>query len=195
MNTLDIIIVFLLMFGGINGLRQGLLKALANLVGWVLALFMAAKYANDLAPLMSALSQDAVVQKITAFAVIVLIIVMLTWLISALLNKVLTKLKLRPLNRLAGGFFGSVKSLFIVLIAMQGIEPWVHSANFWKHSKMVQSLMPYAPLATEVSKEVTQEAIQHFHEDEKRVGKPSTHSAEPSADRSGSAHSKENPFH
>ncbi|MFI7931129.1 CvpA family protein, partial [Acinetobacter baumannii] len=53
MNTIDIIILILLLIGGLNGLRQGFIKAFANLVGWIFALIMGAKYAVLLAPSMS----------------------------------------------------------------------------------------------------------------------------------------------
>ena len=144
MNTLDIIILIILLIGGLNGLRQGLIKACANLVGWILALIIGAKYAVVMAPAMSNLSLDPVVQKIAAFAFIVLVIVACTWLISAILNALLKSLKLGPLNRLAGGAFGSLKGLLIVLIIMQGDGPWVNSSPHWKQSKLVQILLPYA---------------------------------------------------
>jgi membrane protein required for colicin V production len=70
----------------------------------------------------------------------------------------LKSLKLGPLNRLAGGAFGSLKGLLIVLITMQGL-PWVESSPHWKQSKFVQVLLPYAPLATELSKDAANEAI------------------------------------
>ena len=75
MNTIDIVILILLLIGGLNGLRQGFIKAFANLVGWIFALIVAAKYSVVLAPSMTALSSDPVVQKIAAFAFIVLVIV------------------------------------------------------------------------------------------------------------------------
>ena len=106
MNTIDIIILILLLIGGLNGLRQGFIKAFANLVGWIFALIVAAKYSTLLAPSMVALSTDPVVQKIAAFAFIVLMIVVLTWIVTFLLNRILKTLKLGPLNRLAGGVFG-----------------------------------------------------------------------------------------
>ncbi len=107
MNTLDLIILIILLIGGLNGLRQGLLKAFANLVGWIFALIVGAKYANLLAPSMQTLSQDPVVQKIAAFAFIVLFIIVCTWLVTAILNGVLQSLKLGPINRLAGGAVGT----------------------------------------------------------------------------------------
>lgn len=162
MNTIDIVILILLLIGGLNGLRQGFIKAFANLVGWIFALIVAAKYAVVLAPSMTALSSDPVVQKIAAFAFIVLVIVVLTWIVTAVLNGVLKSLKLGPLNRLAGGAFGTLKGLLIVLITIQGIGPWVESSPYWKQSKFVQTLLPYAPWATELSKDAANEALQHI---------------------------------
>ena len=42
MNTLDIFILIILLIGGLNGLRQGLVSAFANLVGWIFALIIGA---------------------------------------------------------------------------------------------------------------------------------------------------------
>ncbi|EPF71445.1 CvpA family protein [Acinetobacter rudis] len=162
MNGLDITILLILLMGGLNGLRQGFVKALANLLGWVLALILAAKYAVTVAPLMSVLSMDPVVQKIAAFAVIILFVVVLSWILSAFLDGLLKTLKLGPLNRLAGGMFGGVKGLLVVLIAMQGLGPWVESSPYWRQSKLVQNLLPYAPLATELSKNVANQALEEM---------------------------------
>ena len=154
MNTIDIVILIILLIGGLNGLRQGFIKAFANLAGWILALIVAAKYASILAPSMHSLSADPVVQKIAAFAFIVLMIVVLTWIVTYLLNGILKSLKLGPLNRLAGGIFGGLKGLLVVLITIQGVGPWVESSPHWKQSKFIQSLLPYAPWAAQMSKEV-----------------------------------------
>ena len=56
MNVLDIFILIILLIGGLNGLRQGFVKAFANLVGWIFALILGAKYATILAPSMVSLS-------------------------------------------------------------------------------------------------------------------------------------------
>jgi membrane protein required for colicin V production len=162
MNTIDIFILIILLIGGLNGLRQGFVKAFANLVGWLFALIIAAKYAAVLAPSMVMLSTDPVVQKIAAFAFIVLVMVVLTWIVTALLNRILKTLKLGPLNRLAGGAFGTLKGLLVVLITIQGIGPWVESSPHWKQSKMVKALLPYAPWASSKSKEAASEALQHM---------------------------------
>ena len=194
MNTLDIFILIILLIGGLNGLRQGLVSAFANLVGWVFALIVGAKYATILAPSMVSLSGDPVVQKIAAFAFIVLLMVVLTWIITALLNKILKSLKLGPLNRLAGGAFGSLKGLLIVLITMQGLGPWVESSPHWKQSKFVQLLIPYAPWATELSKEAAQGALSHIKsEDAASSSDTSSEKTQKYAVRTGE--STNNPFY
>lgn len=189
MNTLDLIILIILLIGGLNGLRQGLLKAFANLVGWIFALIVGAKYANLLAPSMHTLSQDPVVQKIAAFAFIVLFIIVCTWLVTSILNGVLKSLKLGPINRLAGGAFGTLKGLLIVLITMQGLGPWVESSPHWKQSKLIQNLLPYAPMASEVSKDVASEAWKQMKSEE---GSHQPSVSDPVKSRS--EHSTNNPF-
>ena len=166
MNNLDIFILIILLIGGLNGLRQGFVNAFANLVGWIFALIVGAKYANLIAPSMTVLSQDPVVQKIAAFAFIVLLIVVLTWIVTAILNRMLKTLKLGPLNRLAGGAFGTLKGLLIVLISMQGIGSFVESSPHWKQSKFVQALLPYAPMATEFTKDTANKALDQFNSDD-----------------------------
>ena len=193
MNAIDIVILILLLIGGLNGLRQGFIKAFANLVGWIFALIVAAKYATVLAPSMSALSSDPVVQKIAAFAFIVLVIVVLTWIVTAILNSVLKSLKLGPLNRLVGGAFGTLKGLLIVLITIQGVGPWVESSPYWKQSKFVQSLLPYAPWATELSKDAANEALQHIKS--KDAAPSSDVASDAKENTSGADGSMNNPFY
>ncbi|SPL69544.1 CvpA family protein [Acinetobacter stercoris] len=197
MNTIDIIILVILLIGGLNGLRQGFVKAFANLIGWIFALIVASKYAYLVAPSMSVLSHDPVVQKVAAFAFIVLLIIVLCWVVSGLLNGILNTLKLGPLNRLAGGAFGALKGLLIVLITIQGIEPWVESSPHWKHSKFIQTLLPFAPLATELSKDAANEALNHMKSEEHEQNVMPSRSVDPdsSIQGNGSAHSTKNPFY
>ncbi|MEN3977977.1 CvpA family protein [Acinetobacter sp. CWB-B33] len=194
MNAIDIFILIILLIGGLNGLRQGFIKAFANLAGWILALIVAAKYASILAPSMLALSSDPVVQKIAAFAFIVLAIVVLTWIATSLLNGILKSLKLGPLNRLAGGVFGGLKGLLVVLITIQGVGPWVESSPHWKQSKFIQALLPYAPWAAQMSKDAANEAMHHIHSEDQP--KSSELSSEAAAKKTPSeVKSTNNPFY
>ena len=194
MNNIDIFILIVLLIGGLNGLRQGFVNAFANFVGWIFALIIGAKYANKIAPTMSILSQDPVVQKIAAFAFIVLLIVVLTWIVTATLNRVLKTLKLGPLNRLAGGAFGTLKGLMIVLISMQGIGSFVESSPHWKQSKFIQALLPYAPMATEFTKETANKAMDQIKTKDSNDAEI-RHSNASSEETDSSSNSTKNPFY
>ena len=194
MNNLDIFILIILLIGGLNGLRQGFVNAFANLVGWIFALIVGAKYANLIAPSMTILSQDPVVQKIAAFAFIVLLIVVLTWIVTAILNRMLKTLKLGPLNRLAGGAFGTLKGLLIVLISMQGIGSFVESSPHWKQSKFVQALLPYAPMATEFTKDTANKALDQINSDDSD-DQNSDKTLKDSDQNDASSDSTKNPFY
>ncbi|MHA3096780.1 CvpA family protein [Acinetobacter brisouii] len=196
MNTIDIIVLAILVFSCINGLRRGLLSALASLLGWILALFVATSLASTLAPFMSGFSHSLMVQKVAAFACVALAIIVLTWVVTSILSSILKTLKLDPLNRLAGGMFGVVKSLFIVLIVMQSLAPWLHSAQSWQHSLFIQALSPYAPLATDLSKDVASDAIKHMnHQGQAEVATSDDSSfGQGSSLGNRSEHSTKNPF-
>jgi membrane protein required for colicin V production len=183
MNGLDLFLLIIVVIGGLNGLRQGFIQAFANLVGWIIAFFVAAKYAASIAPMM-VMASDPVVQKVAAFALLVLLLVIATWLASSFLQRVLHILKLGPLNRLAGGVFGTLKALLVILILIQTLSPWVASSPKWQQSKWIQALLPYAPWATEQSKKIVSGAKQHFKEDSSSL----------SSEREGSEAATKNPF-
>lgn len=183
MNGLDLFLLIIVVIGGFNGLRQGFIQAFVNLLGWLLAFVMAVKYATHLAPVMLMFS-DPVVQKVAAFALIVLVVVIATWLLTGFLQRVLHLLKLGPLNRLAGAIFGSLKALLVILILLQTLSPWVESSPKWQQSSWVQALLPYAPWATEQSKKVVAGAKQHFKEDHASL----------SSERDSSEAATKNPF-
>lgn len=112
-----------------------------------------------------------------------------------ILNGLLKSLKLGPLNRLAGGAFGSLKGLLVVLITMQGVGPWVESSPHWKQSKFIQFLLPYAPLATELSKDAASEAFHQITSGGSASGTPSKPMDESEDLENRSDHSTKNPFY
>ncbi len=119
----------------------------------------------------------------------------LTWIVTAILNGLLKSLKLGPLNRLAGGAFGSLKGLLVVLVTMQGVGPWVESSANWKQSILIQFLLPYAPLATELSKDAASEAYHQITSGGSASSTPSKTMGESDESETRSDHSTKNPFY
>ena len=165
MNILDIVIVILLVVSNLNGIRQGLIKALSGLVGWFLALLLAIRFSPDVQPLMGQYTTDPTMQKIAAFASIVAVVVILAWLAGQLLHKVMEQIKLSWLNRLAGGGFGLAKSVIIILVLMNGLAPWLSQTKIWQNSKMVNLLAPYSAGATAYTQEVVRKTVQEVEDE------------------------------
>lgn len=185
---LDIGVILILCFGVFTGIRQGFSKAIFALIGWSIALIFSIQYYKVVAPFMVFISHDVYIKNVCAFLVICLGVVFLSWFLGNRLHQLFSFLKLGFLDHFLGGCFGLLKNTFIILVLLQTIEPWVHTTAFWKTSKTAPMLMPYAPLVISASKNIAHEAIQHFHEGEKRK--------ESSLRHAGSAlNVTENPFH
>lgn len=162
MNTLDIVIIVLLVASNLNGIRQGLIKALAGLIGWFLALLLAIRFSPQIQPLMVKYTADPMMQKIAAFTSIIVVVIVIAWFAGQLLHKMLEQMKLSWLNRLAGGGFGVAKSMIIILVLMHGLAPWFSHTKIWQNSKMVDFLAPYSADATAYTQEVVRKTTQEI---------------------------------
>lgn len=162
MNTLDLILIVLFILSSVNGFRQGLIRALANLIGWFLALFFAIRWTDYVQPIMNLFTPDPILQKISAFVAIVMVIISLTWIVGYILQNVLKQLKLSWLNRLTGGTFGLSKSMIVVMILLHGTGPWLADTKTWKNSKIIELLFPYSAQSMELSKGFVQKTAKEI---------------------------------
>lgn len=165
MSNLDIFLMILLLVGGVNGFRLGLVQSLANLLGWFFAFFFAVKYYPTWAPLFDWTSSDKWVHQVWAFVFIVFGMLVLTWISAVILKKALKTLKLSPLDRIIGGAFGGLKSLIFILIVMHVISPWAGQSDIWRNSKMINFLAPHTPIAMKWSQYVKQQAVDYIEDE------------------------------
>ena len=77
---------------------------------------------------------------------------------------------------------------------MQGIGSFVESSPHWKQSKFIQTLLPYAPLATEYTKETASKALSHMKSEGSNQSSDSSRQSSSEQDDS-SSHSTNNPFY
>ncbi len=162
MNGLDLLIILMLGLCIWRGFQLGLVRSVLSLVGWLVGLFVATQYAKPLAPLFAEWIETPALQTIAAFLLLILAVFVVFRVLGLLLVSVLQALALRPLERLAGAAFGAAKGGLIVLIMISVVAPWLKSAHWWQQSNIVQELMPYAPLAMQVSKQLSEQAWQRL---------------------------------
>ena len=119
MSVLDIIFLALLLFGLINGLRNGFFVEVASLIALIAGVYGAIHFSDFAADfLMAKVDWNEKTVNITAFAITFIVIV----LVISLAGKALTKLAdfaaLGILNKLLGGVFGLLKIAVILSVIL-----------------------------------------------------------------------------
>jgi membrane protein required for colicin V production len=119
MNTFDIIIAALLLFGFIRGLFKGLFVEVASLVALIAGVYGAIHFSYFVGNLLVEHVQwDEKYITIVSFAITFAIIVLVIALVGKLLTKVADFASLGILNKLLGGVFGALKIGLILSIVL-----------------------------------------------------------------------------
>jgi membrane protein required for colicin V production len=118
MNVFDIIIAVILLFAAVRGFMKGLFSEVASLVAIVAGVFCAIHYSyyveyflND-----SILKWSHQTNKIVAFAVTFLAVVLFIIFIGKVLTKLADITSLGFLNKILGGLFSILKSAIILSV-------------------------------------------------------------------------------
>lgn len=136
MNTFDIIIAALLLFGFVRGLMKGLFVEIASLVALVAGVYGAIHFSYFLGEwLKNSVEWDEKYISLAAFAGTFVVII----LIIALMGKILTKIadfaSLGIINKILGGVFGALKIglilsvVFIFFGKINDTIPFVEQEN------------------------------------------------------------------
>ncbi|MCF6168123.1 CvpA family protein [Lutibacter sp.] len=119
MNTFDIIIASLLVFGFIRGILKGLFVEVASLIALILGVYGAIHFSYFVANFMvNYVSWDEKYSTIISFAITFAIIVLAIGLLGKLFTKIADFASLGLLNKLFGGVFGALKIGFVLSVIL-----------------------------------------------------------------------------
>lgn len=119
MGFLDIILGGFLAYGLIKGIWKGLFVELASLVALILGIYIAIKFSSLIGAVMVKwIEWNSKYIEITAFALTFILVVIGIVLLGKLFTKIAEFASLGWLNRIAGGFFGTLKILLILSIIL-----------------------------------------------------------------------------
>ena len=117
MNTVDIILSLILLYGLVRGFFRGFLAELASLIGIVAGIYGAIHLSHFLGDFLSTqIDWRPQYINLISFAITFVIIVVLVSLAGKILTKVATFAALGIVNKLIGGVFGIIKSAFIASV-------------------------------------------------------------------------------
>jgi len=117
MNTVDIILSLVLLYGLVRGFFRGLLAELASLIGIVAGIYGAVHLSHFLGDFLSTqVEWRPQYVYLISFAITFVIIVVLVSLAGKILTKVAAFAALGIVNKLLGGVFGLIKSAFVASV-------------------------------------------------------------------------------
>ncbi|MBV1888208.1 MAG: CvpA family protein [Urechidicola sp.] len=142
MNTFDIVIAALLLFGFIRGFSKGLFMELASLIALIAGIYGAIHFsylAEGL--LVNNVSWDEEYIAIAAFAITFIIIVLAIALVGRLFTKIADFAALGILNKILGGAFGALKYGLILSIIFIVFDKLNKNIPFVSEEKTEDSLL------------------------------------------------------
>ena len=159
MNYIDLAIALMLLLGAIHGYRKGLIAEAASLAALVFGIWGAIEFSHIASDY---LTKHFQVQwnhlDLWSFIITFLVIVILIYMLGDALNRLIKVVALGFVNRLAGFFFGVLKSaliLCVVIIILDPVDEDVHllpptmkeeSRVYVPMKNFIPGLMPFIPV-------------------------------------------------
>lgn len=151
MSGLDIVIAIVVLIGLWRGFQAGLIKTAVGLVGWLIALVAATRLASSIAPQLSSIVENPVLQTALAFIVVVIIILAIMHALAFFFASALKTLNLGIVDKMAGGVLGAAKNVLMVLVILSISAPLLVQMPLWQTSVLAPSLMTYAPMGKDLA--------------------------------------------
>ena len=146
MNTIDIVIGIILIFGTVNGFMKGLFVEVTTLVGLVLGVYGAIHFSYFLGDfLKDSVSWDESMIQVVAFAGTFLIILIALVLLGKAMTKIAETIALGFFNKLVGAIFGFLKYALILSIVLIVYDEINASIRFMEKRKTKESVL-YEPV-------------------------------------------------
>jgi membrane protein required for colicin V production len=120
-------------------------------MGWFVALIVATRLATSIAPQLSSLVANPVLQTALAFLIVVIVILAIMHLLAFIFSSALKTLNLSVLDKMAGGVLGAAKNTLMVLVVLSISAPLLVQLPQWQTSVLAPELMPYAPMGKELA--------------------------------------------
>lgn len=146
MNTIDIILAVILIFGTINGFLKGLFIEVTTLVGLILGVYGAIHFSYFLGDfLKDSVSWEESMIQVVSFAGTFLIILIALVLLGKALTKIAETIALGFFNKMVGAIFGFLKYALILSIVLMVYDQISGSFPFVEKKKVKESVL-YEPV-------------------------------------------------
>ena len=153
LHWVDYVILAVIGLSVLTGLFRGFVKELIALCVWIMAIWLAYTYSQQVEPWLQPYIQDKTVRIAVSFVAILLATIIVGGLINALLSFILRRSGLSGTDRVLGMGFGFVRGAFIVALMMAVVKMTSlpheqyssQSKLYTKFDPMVSWLSTYMP--------------------------------------------------
>jgi len=143
MAWIDVVILGLIALSAILSLFRGFVREALALASWLIALWIAMTFYEDLAvwlaqQIQAQWFQTAMAQKVTAFALLFVCVLLLGTLVNYLVSKLVDRTGLTGTDRMLGIIFGVARGALIVslLVLFAGLTPMPQDP-WWQDSQLI----------------------------------------------------------
>lgn len=154
LTVVDYAAIAILIGSMLLGMLRGLVRELFNLVGWVVAFFVARVFGPTVAHWLPAnLPGGEMTQGALGFLLVLIAVVFGAGIVSALVGRMTDMIGLRPADRGLGMLFGIVRGVLLLMLLMVAAKlTALPQQPVWQHSLVrpwveagLDRLMPYLP--------------------------------------------------
>lgn len=135
---IDVVIISLVVLSAILSLFRGFVKEALALITWLVALWVAMAFYEELAAWLSQWIAVPSAQKVTAFALLFICVLLLGAMVNYLAGKLVDKTGLTGTDKMLGVVFGIARGAVIVaiLVLLAGLTP-VPQDPWWQDSQFL----------------------------------------------------------
>ena len=139
MTPVDYTLIAVVAISTLFGAIRGFLRESVALLGWLVGLWLAWRYAPELQPYLGGALKGTALQVWVARLILLVATVLGAWLVGSLLGYIVQRSGLTlGLDRILGGAFGFVRGAVIVGFAVMLAEAAeMHGETWWKGSKLM----------------------------------------------------------
>lgn len=153
MNFLDIILICVTALFLLRGFFRGLVQEVLSLIAVVLAIFLASRFDDVLAPHLKLYIASDITVSALSYSLIFIGTLVVVWLITKLIRSVLDISLLGWIDRTLGGVFGLLEGVLICLVGLMFLQTFAPRADLLAESyiapkaqHMVNTLGEYVDL-------------------------------------------------
>jgi len=107
MNWLDIVLLVIIAFSTIMGIKAGIIKILFTLVGGIVGVVLAGRFSGSLGSKLTFISDEGTA-KIVAFIFILIVVMIIAAILAFVIKKIASVVLLGWVNMLGGGVLGLI---------------------------------------------------------------------------------------